>query len=299
MSRPPGATASAACCSIASSRRPAPARSRFAPAPADVGIAPQRAEAGAGRVDEHAVEWPREGQRLRAGPPARCARSSAPVGGDGLAQQVHAPMAHVAGDEQAATVHRARPARWSCRLATRRCRARAARVAGRRAARRAATLRPARRTSPRRARATQRVIRPRRSARRARSGRGGRGRRLRRGGSISSSGVASQAGSREASVAPASLLNRSHASAVVESEPVVPSRRQPARVRQRDGEVVERRARDRVADRRDRGGERQRQSFRRRDIVRSTALTKPPRFVFPPAAPASPHRPRPLTPARG
>ena len=57
-------------------------------------------------------------------------------------------VAHVAGDEQAAPVPSARRSPWSCRRATRRCRARAAPGDRRRAAPRAATLRPARRTSP-------------------------------------------------------------------------------------------------------------------------------------------------------
>ena len=70
----------------------------------------------------------------------------APLAADGLVQQRHAPGPHVARDEQCRVPCMSPPSPSSCRLATRRDRARARPAARRPRAARAARLRPARRT---------------------------------------------------------------------------------------------------------------------------------------------------------
>ena len=76
----------------------------FAAPPADVGIAAQRAEPGAGRVHQHAVEHGGERQRLE-----QVGLHDADIGGAARAhrapQQIDAPIADVAGHQQAAAVH--------------------------------------------------------------------------------------------------------------------------------------------------------------------------------------------------
>ena len=86
-------------------------------APANVGIAAQRAEAGARRIDQHAVEGRGEGQRLQ-----QIGLNDARVGGatrsHGSAEQVDAPLPDVARDEQTTSVHQRRERRglaaWRC-----------------------------------------------------------------------------------------------------------------------------------------------------------------------------------------
>ena len=130
-----------------SSRRGERRQILLAPAPADVGIAAQRAEARARRVDEHAVE--NGARRAAAASRSACTRRTlaAPLAATVRRSSSMRPVADVAGDEQAAAVHAARRAPSSCRRATRRCRAPRAAGGRRPAAPRAATLRPARRTS--------------------------------------------------------------------------------------------------------------------------------------------------------
>ena len=77
------------------------------PPPADVRIAAQGTEAGAGRVDEHAVERRRERQRVSE---IRLHDSHVrrAADGDGLAQQIDAAIAEVGRDQQPASLHRRR-----------------------------------------------------------------------------------------------------------------------------------------------------------------------------------------------
>ena len=67
-------------------------------APADVRIAPQRAQAGAGRIDDHAVEYRPEGKRRE-----QIRLDDAHVGctgrGDRLPEKVHPAIADIAGDQ--------------------------------------------------------------------------------------------------------------------------------------------------------------------------------------------------------
>ena len=143
----PGLTAAAACPSIARCAAASAGRSASRPAPADVGIAAQRAEPRAGRVDEARDRRParkgsgasRPAWTTRTDVGRRCARPSRAAGRC-------AARGRRTRREAARPAWRP-PARWSCRRARRRCRARARRRRRRRAAPRAATLRPARRTS--------------------------------------------------------------------------------------------------------------------------------------------------------
>ena len=77
----------------------------LAAAPANVGIAPQRAEPRAWRVDKHRVERPREGERVQqiGLNDAHVRRSG---GRDRLTQQLDPPVSDVAGNEQARVAHR-------------------------------------------------------------------------------------------------------------------------------------------------------------------------------------------------
>ena len=91
--------------------------------PPDVGIPPQDAQTGTGRVDEHTVESTRERQRpqqIRLHEPH--VRGAAR--GDRATQQLHAPVPHVARDQQPGVPHRGREGDVSCHRATRRHRAR-------------------------------------------------------------------------------------------------------------------------------------------------------------------------------
>src|SRR4029450_741851 len=71
--------------------------------PADIGIAPDRAQTGARRIHEHAVECGGEGQWSLCGhvDDLHVARAAAT---DSVAEQAEASAAHVAGDERARVV---------------------------------------------------------------------------------------------------------------------------------------------------------------------------------------------------
>ena len=126
------------------SRRRDAGRSLFVPTPADVGIAPDRAKAGAGRIDQHAVEAGCERQRAGAGTDARSERSDAPLARTvsrsrrsrrgRTSQATRGPVAHVGGHRTVfppGEAHRSSTRSPGCAPTP---------------ARRAATLRPGRRT---------------------------------------------------------------------------------------------------------------------------------------------------------
>ena len=79
----------------------------LAAAPPDIGIPPQDAQTGTGRIDEHAVEATRERQR-----PQQIRLHEPHVHGaacrDRASQQLHAPVPHVARDQQPGIPHRGR-----------------------------------------------------------------------------------------------------------------------------------------------------------------------------------------------
>ena len=94
------------------------------PPPADVGIAPQRAEPRARRVDQHAVEAVARTAAAAADRPARCGRWWRRWRATVSAQQLDAAIADIARDQQPRpSIARRSPS--SCRPATRRYRARA------------------------------------------------------------------------------------------------------------------------------------------------------------------------------
>ena len=267
-------------------------RSASLPAPPDVRIAAQRAEAGAGRVDEHAVERRGERQRLQQvrlhdarRSPRRWRRRSAAA----------ARCADRARRRRRAG--RARPsprqAPWSCRPARRRYRARRGRGCSPASsvtscdASSCTTNQPSSSPAPRsgwpsstmrpsgaNARGWTRDLVGREPRRRAPSASS----RRRFARSVSGAGRVVELQPRLGGVEP---------------EPVVPARRQPARMRQRDAEVVERRrAIGRIG-----GPRRQRQRVAlprdRRAAPRSRSRS---RSACPRARPDSPHRRRPPTP---